>query len=75
MMFTSGSQHYEKNLTQAGTCLARPAVITKPTGEKAPGVVLFTTAQVRAVLPISEALRLANEIADSIAVQRTAEGK
>jgi len=69
-MFKSGAEHYDRNLTQSGTCVARPATINKPSGEQTPGVVLFTTRQVRAVLPIAEALRLANEIADAIAAHK-----
>jgi hypothetical protein len=70
-MFNSGADHYARNLKQAKSCAVAPATITKPNGEQTPAVVLFTMRQVRAVLPIPEALRLATEIADAADAHRS----
>ena len=66
-MFTSSSQYYEKNVKEAATAQAGKARLHTPTGEQIPGVVIWSGKAVRIVLPIPEALRLANEIADVLA--------
>lgn len=66
-MFTTGPQHYTRNLQDAANFTATPAAIGKPGGTTEPGVVLKHGRGIRAVMPVPEALRLANEIADAIA--------
>ena len=65
-MFISHTAHYAKNLLQAGTYAAQPAILSAPGGNQEPAVVLFKTRQITGVLPAAEALRLANEIADAL---------
>lgn len=55
-MFTSKSEHHDLNVKQAPTVHAKPAILTAP--------------DVHSVLPITEALRLANEIADAVDAHR-----
>lgn len=66
-MFSSATQHYERNVKQAPSIHAKPATLNSPDGAQQPGVVIFKTRQIQNVLPLAEALRLANQIADAIA--------
>lgn len=70
-MFTTGPQHYTRNLQDAANFNATPAIIGKPGGSQEPGVVLKNGRAIKAVMPLSEALRLANEIADAAAAHTT----
>lgn len=69
-MFRSRSQHYEFNLKQAANYTARPALLDKPDGGQEPGVVLHSMGNIQGVLPVAQALRLANDIADALAGHR-----
>ncbi|MDQ0117454.1 hypothetical protein J2T22_000624 [Pseudarthrobacter defluvii] len=69
-MFTSPSQFHTRNNKDAALFNAYPAKLMQPAGGKEPGVVLMKGKAIRAVMPVSEALRLANEIADSIAAAK-----
>lgn len=64
-MFTSGPAHYSRNTSQAASYRAFPALLTAKSGEQEPGVILRTGAEIRGVLPVSEALRLADQIHDA----------
>lgn len=70
-MFTTAPQHYTRNLEDAANFNASPASIGKPGGSHEPGVVIKNGRFIKAVMPISEALRLANEIADATDAHRT----
>lgn len=74
-MFTTGPQHYTRNLSDAAKFNANPAIIGKPGGTTEPGVVLKNGREIRAVMPLPEALRLANEIADAMATHQTTNGR
>lgn len=70
-MFTTGPQHYTRNVGDAAKFTATPASIGKPGGTHEPGVVLKLGRAIKAVMPVPEALRLANEIADALAAHHT----
>lgn len=70
-MFISASERYDKNVRQALSYTAAPAVMTRRDGQQEPGVILHSLKNIRGVLPAAEALRLANEIADALAAHRT----
>ena len=69
-MFTSKAEHYRKNVRQGGDTNARPATLTTYSGVERPAVVLFCRGTVYGVLPLDDALRLANQIADAIAAHK-----
>lgn len=69
-MFKSRAEMHEVNLRQARNMRTEPATLTGPDGPK-PGVVIFEGYRVKAVLPIDQALRLANEIADAVEAHDT----
>ena len=66
-MFKSRPEHYGFNIKQAADFTARPAVINAPEGHTEPAVILRTLGSIQGVLPVTEALRIANEIADALA--------
>lgn len=66
-MFQSRPEHYDKNLMQAPSVHAALATLTSPDGAQIPAVAIFKSKQVACVLPLADGLRLANELADSIA--------
>ncbi len=69
-MFSSSGDHYQRNLKDAPTIHAKPATLNPSEGIQEPAVVIFKTRQVQSVLPVTEALRLANQIADAIAAHK-----
>jgi len=69
-MFISKPEHFHLNMKQAATYNAQPALMAVADGAREPAVVLFSTSQIRGVLPVSEALRLAHEIADAVDAHR-----
>ena len=69
-MFTSPAEHYARNIRDAQDFNASPAWIGAPDGPREPGVVLRSGKGIRAVMPIPDALRLANQIADAIAAHK-----
>lgn len=69
-MFTSSPGHYERNIKDAASAKAGKARIDAPDGNHLQGVVVWSGKAVRLVMPTAEALRLANEIADSIAAHK-----
>lgn len=69
-MFISQPNQHRFNMKQATTYQAQPALLTAYDGSQEPAVVLYSTSQVKGVLPITEALRLANEIADAVDAHR-----
>lgn len=69
-MFASGEEHYNRNVRDAAGFIAAPARIRTPDGGQEPGLVIWGHRAIRAVLPATEALRLANQIADALAAHR-----
>ena len=65
-MFTTSPEFYTRNLKDAAAFNANPATIGKPGGTSEPGVVLKHSRAIRAVMPVSEAQRLINEIENAI---------
>lgn len=65
-MFEGKAKNYQLNIAQAVSFNARPAALNTPTGERTPGVVLRSYGRVHAVLPVADALRVANEMADAV---------
>ncbi|MDV8147251.1 hypothetical protein [Arthrobacter sp. B10-11] len=69
-MFASAAVHYDRNLKDAPTIHAKPATLNPPDGAPEPAVVIFKTRQIQNVLPLADALRLANQIADAVDAHR-----
>lgn len=69
-MFTSGAEYYTRNLKASQNFTAIPARIHNPAGGRENGIVLLNGKGIGAVMPVSEALRLANQIADALAAHR-----
>jgi hypothetical protein len=69
-MFISKADRHEHNIKQAASYNARPGLLTAPSGQQEPAIVLRSSGAIHAVLPAPEALRLANEIADALAAHR-----
>lgn len=65
-MFVSTKDNFERNIEEAASYKAAPALLTTATGERVPAVMLKSTRYIKAVMPVSEALRLANQIADAV---------
>lgn len=65
-MFISDAARYEFNIAEAAQYRATPAKLSAPTGEKLPAVMLKSGPHIKTLMPISEALRLANQIADAV---------
>jgi hypothetical protein len=70
-MFTSSPEHYNRNISESANYQAAAAVLTTPTGDRQPAVVLRNGAYIKAVMPIGDALRLANNIADALDAHNT----
>lgn len=70
-MFKSRPDHHQLNIRQAASYRAQPGLLLTPTGGQEPGVVLRSSGLIQGVLPATEALRLANEIADALAAHHT----
>ncbi len=66
-MFKSRPEHYIRNTDDAQQVNARPATMEGRQGDE-PAVGIFYDRQIRYVLPITDALRVANEIADAIGI-------
>lgn len=66
-MFIGRSQHHNHNVSQARIMTAKPALLTAPTGEQEPAVVIHAHGNVYAVLPVADALRVATDIANALA--------
>jgi hypothetical protein len=65
-MFISAPENFERNVKHAGRFRAGKARIDAPDGTFHQGIVIWSGKAIRAVMPTTEALRLANEIADAI---------
>lgn len=65
-LFTSRPDMYPANTSHAAKLRAEPAALTNPeTGNREPAIGLFEDTRPRYIMPLAEALRLANEIADA----------
>lgn len=63
--FVSKPEHYARNTKQAANLAAGAAILTNRARDQEPAVVLHSGNRVHNVLPVAEALRLANEVADA----------
>lgn len=68
-LFHSPQHHYWRNAEDAKDTYARPATMDTPEGTK-PAVALFSGKFIRGVYSVDEALRLATQMADSIAYHK-----
>lgn len=71
-LFHSSQQHYWQNTEDAKDTYARPATMDTPEGVE-PAVAVFSGKFIRGVYPLDEALRLATQMADSIAYHKQKE--
>ncbi|KRE79917.1 hypothetical protein [Arthrobacter sp. Soil763] len=69
-MFTSHAEHYQRNTEEAAHYNAKPARLTNHHGQNEPAVMIRSSNYIKVVLPVSEALRLAHEIADALATHQ-----
>lgn len=65
-MFIAKPEKYAANRRQAANFTATPAVQVTPTAERTPAILLRSPGMIHGVLPIPEALRIANAIADAV---------
>lgn len=65
-IFTSHSDRYAQNITDGHTLEARAAWLSPPSGGREPGIAIMTNNAPRTVVPISDALKLAHQLADII---------
>jgi hypothetical protein len=66
MPFRSSPSLHARNIADAALFNARPAMLGKPESAPEPGVIIRHGKYIRVVMPVTEALRFANEIADAI---------
>lgn len=71
-VFHSQPGRYQLNIKHASTITAGPATLTGPNGQE-PGVILREKHFIQGVYPLSDAMRIATEIADSIAYHKEQE--
>lgn len=64
--FNAYPQHWHRNQDDATTLRTVPATSNTPDGDQHPGVALMVAQGVRLVLTTTQALKLANDIADTI---------
>lgn len=64
-MFIGRPEWFESNLEDAKNAHARPAIITRMNGTTEPGVGIFNAKKMKFILPLSEAIRLSNQIIDA----------
>ncbi|MFS0717579.1 hypothetical protein ABC337_11490 [Arthrobacter sp. 1P04PC] len=69
-LFVAKPGKQSTNLRQAASLTAQPAVQITATGKREPAVLLRAGGQIRGVLPLAEALRVATEMADIIEAHR-----
>lgn len=65
-VFISKRAQHTRNIKEAARYQAAPAQLTVSEGEQIPGVIIRSGPFIKAVTPISDALRLANQIADAV---------
>lgn len=68
-LFHSRDHHYWANTEDAKDTYAKPATMDTPQGLE-PAVALFSGKFIRGIYPLDEALRIANQMADSIAYHK-----
>lgn len=69
-MFIAKSEKYAANTKQAANLTAVPAIQNTPDGRQ-PAILLRSPGMIHGVLPVADALRVANQIADALAAHRT----
>lgn len=65
-VFISKPAQHKRNIKEAARYRAAPAQLTVSEDEQIPGVIIRSGPFIKAVMPISDALRLANQIADAV---------
>jgi hypothetical protein len=65
-VFVTAREQYARNIRESSNYMARPARLTTPTDEREPAVILYCGGHIKAVMPVADALRLANQIADAV---------
>lgn len=71
-MFISKPEQHRFNIAQAHSLKARPAVLTAAIGgDQEPAVIIRSKDGIHGVIPVAQALRLANEIADAADAHRS----
>lgn len=65
-LFTAQERFYAKNNNLAAKTYARPSLQKTPIDTTEPSVTIFAHDEIRCILPLDDALRLATQIADSI---------
>ncbi|WP_311257181.1 hypothetical protein [Microbacterium sp. WCS2018Hpa-9] len=67
--FVSGPDHYARNIQDGANAIARKATLTSPNGVKEPGIAVTIDRMPRLVIPTSDAIRIAHQIADAATEQ------
>lgn len=65
-LFMSKTDRYDDDMRAADSLRACPVWLMNPNGEQEPGVGLFEGTRPRFMMPLTDALRVANQIADII---------
>ena len=73
--FRSYAQHYEQNVSDGAGATAQPATLEPHQGVTEPGIAIRVRGLPRLVIPLTDALRLATEIADAAAEHLTERNK
>lgn len=63
--FRARPEFYRQNIDGSRRTYSRAGIIERPDGTHQPGVIVFRDRYVLSVLPIDEAVRLANELIDA----------
>lgn len=69
-MFVSKPEYYWSNLDDAQNAHAKQAILTAADGSTEPAVAIFNDRRLKFILPAHEALRLANQIANTLQANR-----
>lgn len=62
--FVAGPNRYEQNVEDGAEAVAITAVLISPSGEREPAIAITTNARPRLVIPTTDAIRIAHQIAD-----------
>ncbi|KQQ66104.1 hypothetical protein [Microbacterium sp. Leaf320] len=68
--FYAKSDRYTQNVAEGSRTMATPALLNTPYGTAEPGVAVYVDQNVRFVIPLGDALRIANQIADIASAHR-----
>ncbi|BCW59585.1 hypothetical protein [Arthrobacter sp. StoSoilB20] len=65
-MFTSQPDFFDRNTQDGKRMAVRPAKLTAPDGQQVPGVAIFNGKHLKFCITATDAIRLANDIADTL---------